>query len=159
MVSRISKRQKFILGAVGATVILLYLANLLWIPGVGFQLGLGYVGAPIHYAAHDGDLAKVKALVESGVSVDMRDGGGGTPLTVAIESEHFDVADFLIRKGANINSLNRTGGSPFDTYYINYGSEYQPNFKIVDYMLSKGFDPQKMGYEYPLSEQEALRNR
>jgi len=140
-----------------ACFIVFAVAKKLWIPGYGIHVGLGYIGTPIHHAAADGDLDKVKRLIDSGTSVDKRDESGGTPLMAAINTMHFDVADYLLSKGADINATSKNGYSPFETYYQAKDPVYGPNFKIVDYMLSKGFDPHRIGYEYPIPEQEALR--
>ncbi len=157
----LDKREKFIRVAVAlvACYILFEVGKSLWVPGYGIHIGLGYIGTPLHNAAAEGDLERVKRLVESGVDVNIKDRSGSTPLMSAINTMHFDVADYLLSKNANLYIKARYSGHPFDTYYQIDDPEYGPNFKIVDYLLSKGFDPHKMGYTYPVPEQESIRNK
>jgi hypothetical protein len=142
--------------AVGALLCLVVVSPFVGIQNGKLSIGLGYQGTKLHYAAADGDLKMVKELIASGVDVDVEDNAGGTPLIAAIESEQFQVADYLIEMGADIYHSSNSG-SPFETYFRPASPKYGPNFRIVDYMLSKGYDPQRAGYDYPISEQEALR--
>ncbi len=54
-------------------------------------------------AARQGDLAKVKVLVEAGVPVDCKNRYGITPLYYAAWGGSEEVARFLISKGADVN--------------------------------------------------------
>ncbi|MGA1535590.1 MAG: ankyrin repeat domain-containing protein, partial [Planctomycetota bacterium] len=38
---------------------------------------------PLHAAAHDDDLTRVRSLVEAGAAIDARDNDGWTPLMLA----------------------------------------------------------------------------
>jgi ankyrin repeat protein len=64
----------------------------------------------LHFAARDGYMASVRALLESGANINVPGAGDKTtPLVMAIENGHFDVAKFFIEKGAN-PSLANDGG-------------------------------------------------
>lgn len=71
----------------------------------------GVEAAPIHRAAEDGNLSKVKAELEKGVDVDSPDDKWpeGTPLHRATTAE---VAEYLIDHGANVNAKDKVGASP-----------------------------------------------
>jgi ankyrin repeat protein len=67
----------------------------------------------LHFAARQGAAASVAALVESGASIDQPSPGDrATPLLVAIINGHFDVARYLLGKGANPNQVSEAGVSP-----------------------------------------------
>ena len=67
---------------------------------------------PLHAAAQAGDLAEVKELVESGISVHSVNSQGATPLHWAAFKGHTDVAKYLLRKGAKVNALTDKGSTP-----------------------------------------------
>lgn len=77
-------------------------------PAGGFQSGY----PPLHMAVLTGDLPKVKTLLGQGVAVDARDANGDTALAMAVISYKPEIIEFLLSKGANINSANRSGASP-----------------------------------------------
>ena len=62
-------------------------------------------------AAANGDLQKVKALLNQGANIEAVALDGWTPLTVASREGHKAVASFLISKGADVNH-EESGGNP-----------------------------------------------
>jgi ankyrin repeat protein len=64
------------------------------------------------FAAREGCMDCVKALIEKGAKLDLPDPEGVTPLISAIFNAHFDVAKYLIEKGANIDRWDWWGRSP-----------------------------------------------
>ncbi len=64
---------------------------------------------PLMYAARQGSLDAVRALVESRASLDLTTVEGTTPLVLAIINAHYDVADLLLERGANPNVADQTG--------------------------------------------------
>ena len=64
---------------------------------------LAYEG--LHKAAWHGDLPKLKALVASGASLDVRDARGRTPLHVATYARQREAIRLLAKAGANIDLL------------------------------------------------------
>jgi ankyrin repeat protein len=59
----------------------------------------------LHFAAMDGDLSRVKQLVESGFDVNSFDEGlGYTPLHYAAKAEFHAVASYLLAAGADVNA-------------------------------------------------------
>jgi len=67
----------------------------------------------LHFAARQGAAASVAALVEGGAAIDQPSPGDrATPLLVAVINGHFDVARYLLEKGANPNQVSEAGVSP-----------------------------------------------
>ena len=68
---------------------------------------------PLLFAAREGHLDAVRALVESGADVDRVSGGdGSSPMVIAIGNGHYDVAQYLLDRGADTNLVNLDGLGP-----------------------------------------------
>lgn len=64
-------------------------------------------------ATKKGDLAKVKALVQKKPDlVKAKNNEDDTPLHIAADAGHLEIARFLIQKGANVNSMNAARRNP-----------------------------------------------
>ena len=73
---------------------------------IGAQGGL----TALHFAARQGSHAAAHALVEGGVDVNAPSPGDqATPLLVAVINGHFDLAAYLLDKGANPNLVSDAG--------------------------------------------------
>src|SRR5207245_702031 len=59
---------------------------------------------PLHFAVQRGDLEAVKALLEAGADVDKPTTSGMSPLVLAINNAHYEVAAYLLRHGADPNA-------------------------------------------------------
>ena len=65
------------------------------------------------FAARDGQLGAVRALVESGGNIDQVAGGdGSSPMVIAIANGHYTVAQYLLDAGADPNLANVDGLAP-----------------------------------------------
>jgi ankyrin repeat protein len=104
------------------------------------------------FAAREGCMDCVKALVEHGAKLDLTDPEGVTPLITAVFNAHFDVAKYLIDKGANIDKWDWWGRSPLylavDYNTLPHGGRPdQPSLDatlpidIVRLLLDKGANP------------------
>jgi ankyrin repeat protein len=72
----------------------------------------GFCGE-IHDAAKTGDLVRVKALLKDNPElVSSRDGPDDTPLHVAAQQGHKDVAELLLAKKAEVNARDKHGDTP-----------------------------------------------
>jgi ankyrin repeat protein len=67
----------------------------------------------IHYAAFDGNLQRIKDLLKDNPKlVSTKDIVGRTPLHLAAQWGHKDVAELLLAKGADVNAKDDDGGTP-----------------------------------------------
>ncbi|MGQ0732574.1 MAG: ankyrin repeat domain-containing protein [Acidobacteriota bacterium] len=67
----------------------------------------------LHFAARQGALRAVSALIDGGADVNLTSpGDGSSPLLVAIVNGHFDVAAALLDRGADPNAPNAAGVGP-----------------------------------------------
>jgi hypothetical protein len=62
---------------------------------------------PLFYLAHKGELALVKEFISKGAWVDGESRGVSTPLIYASMEGHFEVVDYLIKCGADMNRLHQ----------------------------------------------------
>lgn len=79
-------------------------------PRVHFRRPGGWT--PLLYAARQGCVECVRALIDGGADPDMADPENVTPLLLAIINLHFDVAKLLLERGANPNKWDWRGRTP-----------------------------------------------
>jgi ankyrin repeat protein len=63
----------------------------------------------LHWAAHDGDLSQVKALLKAGADVRAVNDYGATPMSEAAERGDPEIIRALLKAGADVESANPTG--------------------------------------------------
>ncbi len=91
-------------------------------------------GDALREAASKGDLAQVKAFLESGVPVDSPDPRHGlTALILAAQKGHAEVVHLLLEKGANVNARESFFGATPVTMAINSG-----NLEMARSLIEKG---------------------
>jgi ankyrin repeat protein len=94
----------------------------------------------------------VKTLVEAGADIDLGDPDNVSPLLIATLNGRWDVAKYLITKGANVNKWDWWGQSPLyaavDLNTIPHGGrpdrpslDETTSFQIIDLLLQKGANP------------------
>lgn len=78
------------------------------ISSTAFVLALAFVVAgcvtPIHREAQEGSLPGVRTELEEGAAIDARDQWDKTPLILAAEGDHTELALYLIESGADVNA-------------------------------------------------------
>lgn len=65
-------------------------------------------------ACYDGHLNKLKELLPLISTIHLVDRENNTPLWYAVIQEHFDIIDFLVGNGANINEFDEEGNNILD---------------------------------------------
>jgi len=96
----------------------------------------------IHIAAQKGDLAAVKAIVESGAeSVDSRDADGRTPLHLASRGVHIEVIRYLVDNGADLDALDSNQIAPLHSLTSRNHSQG------IELLLSRGADIDILDYQ------------
>lgn len=84
------------------------------------------------WSASEGNLPKVKSLVEGGIGVNTKAfDDGQTPLIAAVRSGRLKVIEFLLDSGADIN-LNDAGGTPL------YWAAFSGQVDIYRFLLARG---------------------
>jgi hypothetical protein len=88
---------------------------------------------PIHSAVWNGDLEGVQAELDNGVDVDEKDDlWGRTPLHIAAEEGHKEIAELLIAEGADVNAKDDRGETSLDW------AEETNNKEIADLLRKHG---------------------
>lgn len=64
-------------------------------------------------AVQDGDTARVRVLLSSGVGLETRDSSESTPLLIATRANHVEVARILINANADVNAKDNIDDTPF----------------------------------------------
>ncbi len=90
--------------------------------------------APLHDASRDGDLERVRALIDAGADLDAQGDNGETPLNTAILEGHKSVATLLIDRGGDIQARNKGGFTPL------HAAAYVNAVEIAEQLLGKGAD-------------------
>jgi ankyrin repeat protein len=97
----------------------------------------------LHFAASDGDLDKVKDLVQKGFDVNAFDEIlSFTPLHYAIKGRHIEVAKYLISVGADVNAhhLEKIGETPLGEVAANC------SYEIAELLVKAGANPTIPGW-------------
>ena len=78
-------------------------------------LTAGPEATAIHFAAQEGHVRGIEALLNAGALVSAAIGSGDTPLHLAASGGHLDAVRFLLSKGADVNAVNSDGIMPIHT--------------------------------------------
>jgi ankyrin repeat protein len=97
----------------------------------------------LHFAAADGDLRRVKKLIENGCDVNAFDEYlAHTPLHYAAREEHIEVVDYLISVGAQINAHEeeKIGETPLGEVAASC------SYELAQKLISAGANPTIPGW-------------
>ncbi len=106
----------------------------------------------LHFAAREGHVESVKALLEVGAEIDFTDPDGSTPLIVALMNGHWDTAKLLVEAGADVNHWDWWGQTPLymavDMNTLPTGARIElptmdeaTGLDIINLLLAKGANP------------------
>jgi len=90
--------------------------------------------SPLVVAVQQGDMAAVRALLAQRADVNAAEADGTTVLHRAIERDHPELVDLLVKAGANVKTPNRYGVSPLQLA-ATIGSP-----KVIERLLDAGAD-------------------
>lgn len=92
---------------------------------------------PLHYAALEGDAARVRYLLASGLAADAPDDNAWTPLHFAAQSNAADATLALLKAGAPVDARDAHGNTPLSTaVFSSRGSG-----KVIGLLRAHGADP------------------
>ncbi|MBI4648197.1 MAG: ankyrin repeat domain-containing protein [Bacteroidia bacterium] len=86
----------------------------------------------LHIAIQQGDINKVRELIDNGANVNKIDRLGNTALTIAVYHNHIDILKMLVEYGANVDGQDRHGNTPLIIAAIN------GFYEISKYLLEQG---------------------
>ena len=66
----------------------------------------------LHKASRDGDLEKVKYLIQIGAQIEAQDNESWTPLHFAADRDHLEIVQYLIDHGAQIEAKTQIEQTP-----------------------------------------------
>lgn len=95
----------------------------------------------IHFAAMDGDVKRARQLLADGVPIDRFDETAHTALHYAAENEKFELVEFLLNAGANVNAQDesRAGDTPLGTIAATC------SLRMAKRLIAAGADPRRPG--------------
>lgn len=105
---------------------------------------------PLLIAARDGRMATTKVLVEAGADVNAIAADGKNALGLAIFNGSYDIADYLVDAGSDVNQSDAQRFTPLFWAVERRNMETAPNFPwvvtqdplpLIEKMLQKGADP------------------
>mmetsp|Transcript_27292 Transcript_27292/g.84808 ORF Transcript_27292/g.84808 Transcript_27292/m.84808 type:complete len:181 (+) Transcript_27292:2-544(+) len=102
--------------------------------------------------AECGDLPRLRRALAAGGAPDAADQHGTTPLLVAIRNGHEEVAEALVRSGADVNRPGAWGHTPL-MYATIWGRP-----RLVGFLLACGADPRSSDARGLTAAQHADRN-
>lgn len=74
-----------------------------------------------YYAIVEGNIPKIKSLLETtNIKINIPLEEGNTPLHIAIQSQQYDVVNYLLKEGANIHKRNDKDNTPLYFMFKNY---------------------------------------
>ena len=123
----------------------------------------------LHNAVEEGNLDKVRFLIEQGAPLEFVY-GGGTPLHAAVSGKAKEIVHFLVEQGADLEARTDFGWTPLllatlddvemVQYFVDHGADIHAvtdndrdalflaaengNEKLVDFFLAKKLDPRRV---------------
>ncbi len=108
---------------------------------------------PLFYAVAKDDANRVRALIEAGANVNVRDKNGETPLHVAAKEFRLAAAAMLIAYGAKVDAQDNQGNTPLFRAVF----ESRGRGEMIQQLLSAGADKMLLN-RYGVSPEMAARS-
>lgn len=114
------------------------LVGLIALPLVILQLTSCATMTPLTAAAKEGDVAMIKELLKKGAKIDEPNPGkfSATPLYWSLFRCKFEAAEYLLKKGANVNSADSFGLAPLQLAVC--CKDVDPS--LIEHLIEKGAD-------------------
>lgn len=103
------------------------------------------VAGPLHEAARQGDVDRVRQLLDQGVAVAEIDEAGDPALVIASLAGHADVVTLLLERGADIEIRNKHGLTAL------HAAAYGGNMDVVELLIAKGAAVNDTANSYKMS--------
>jgi len=97
----------------------------------------------MHIAAGGGNVEGLEVLHRLGLPIDARDNGGSTPLLDAIECHQAEAAEWLLKRGADVNARDKDGWTSLHNAYatsLDYEEDGIPS-PLIAVLEKYGADP------------------
>lgn len=105
----------------------------LFVAVVGFMFWISAaLAGPLHDAAKDGDVERVKQLLDQGLDVAEPDSAGEPALLIASLAGRANVVALLLEQGSDIQIRNKHGVTAL------HAAAYGGNVEVVELLVSKG---------------------
>ncbi|KAJ6677382.1 ACYL-COA-BINDING DOMAIN-CONTAINING PROTEIN 2 [Salix viminalis] len=88
----------------------------------------------IHSFAREGEVNNLIKCIDGGVSVNLKDSEGRTPLHWAVDRGHLNIAEVLVGKNADINAKDNDGQTP-----LHYAAVCERE-AIAEYLVKQNAD-------------------
>ncbi len=85
----------------------------------------------LYQSVREGDIEKIKLLLDKGINVNTKDKEGWTPLHWATKNKHTELALLLIKKDAYVTTRDKFGARPID-FALEYNNEI-----LISEMMSR----------------------
>lgn len=96
--------------------------------------------SPLYLAAEQGDIEIFKSIFSANSEqLETPKVNGMTPLHIAVENGHYDIAEFLIQKGANLDSKASLGKTPV------WSAAKSGNLKMIQLLIRHGAKLDEIG--------------
>jgi ankyrin repeat protein len=93
--------------------------------------------APLHYAALQGDAARVRELLAAGADPSSADDNGWTPLHFAAQEQRLETVRILIATGASVDAQDAHGNTPLSRAVFNSRGKGD----VIRLLRQSGADP------------------
>lgn len=92
---------------------------------------------PLHYAALENDVAKVRELLSAGANPNVADRQGFQPLHLAAQQGATEAARALLEAGAEVDAVNTFGNTPLFIAVFNSRGRGD----LIELLRARGADP------------------